>query len=107
MIAYRQIGDSFIPAQHQPALVLDYARSRDIDEQGDKLLRGTGLQGWDMPAAGTTLSPAEYLQLLIDIGQQKRARVLWRELLAWQQSDGRFVVVGNPQAVNREIFLRN
>ena len=70
MIAYRQIGDSFIPAQHQPALVLAYARSRDIDERGDKILRGTGLQGWDMPEAGSTLSPAQYLQLLANVTRE-------------------------------------
>ena len=63
MIAYRQIGDSFIPAQHQPALILDYARSRELDEQGDKALRGTGLTGWEMPDADIALSPAQYLQL--------------------------------------------
>ena len=67
MIAYRQIVDSFIPARHQPALVLDYARSRELDERGDLVLRGTGLQGWQMPAADNTLSPAQYLQLLANV----------------------------------------
>ena len=67
MIAYRQIGDSFIPAQHQPALILDYARSRELDERGDKALRGTGLRGWAMPDADSTLSPAQYLQLLANV----------------------------------------
>lgn len=67
MIAYRQIADSFIPARHQPALVLDYARSRELDEHGDLVLRGTGLQGWGMPEADSTLSPAQYLQLLSNV----------------------------------------
>jgi hypothetical protein len=59
VIAYRQSGDSFIPARHQPALVLDYARSRELDERGDQILRGTGLHGWQMPAADSTLTPTE------------------------------------------------
>lgn len=67
MIAYRQIADSFIPARHQPALVLDYARSRELDEQGDLVLRGTGLRGWEMPEASAALSPAQYLQLLSNV----------------------------------------
>ena len=67
MIAYRQIGDGFIPARHQPALILDYARSRELDEQGDKALRGTGLRGWEMPDADIALSAAQYLQLLANV----------------------------------------
>jgi AraC-like DNA-binding protein len=67
VIAYRQIVDSFIPARHQPALVLDYARSRELDEQGDLVLRGTGLLGWEMPEASAALSPAQYLQLLSNV----------------------------------------
>jgi AraC-like DNA-binding protein len=67
VIAYRQIVDSFIPARHQPALVLDYARSRELDEQGELVLRGTGLRGWEMPAADSMLSPAQYLQLLSNV----------------------------------------
>ncbi len=65
MIAYRQISDRCIPAQHQPALVLDYASSQEL--AGEPVLRGTGLAGWDMPAAGTMLTPAEYLQLLSNV----------------------------------------
>jgi AraC-like DNA-binding protein len=67
VIGYRQSGDSFIPARHQPALVLDYARSRELDEQGELVLRGTGLSGWQMPAADSTLTPAQYLQLLANV----------------------------------------
>jgi AraC-like DNA-binding protein len=67
VIVYRQIGDSFIPAQHQPALILDYARSRELDEHGSQVLRGTGLQGWEMPAADSTLTPAQHLQLLANV----------------------------------------
>jgi AraC-like DNA-binding protein len=67
VIAYRQIADSFIPARHQPALVLDYARSRELDERGDLVLRGTGLRNWEMPNALTALSPTQYLQLLSNV----------------------------------------
>lgn len=59
------MGDSFIPAQHQPALVLDYARSRDLD--GPALLRGTGLPDACTPSLSRTLSPAQYLQLLSNV----------------------------------------
>jgi AraC-like DNA-binding protein len=67
VIAYRQIGDSFIPARYQPALVLDYACSQELNREGEQLLRGTGLSGWQMPAADTTLTPNEYLQLLSNV----------------------------------------
>jgi AraC-like DNA-binding protein len=67
VIAYRQIGDSCILAQHHPALVLDYACSRELNHDGEQLLRGTGLRSWDMPAAGHTLTPNEYLQLLSNV----------------------------------------
>jgi len=50
-----------IAARHQPALVLDYARSRDVSDTA--LLRGTGLDAaWQ--AAGARLSASQYLQLL-------------------------------------------
>ncbi|MET0320401.1 MAG: AraC family transcriptional regulator ligand-binding domain-containing protein [Duganella sp.] len=65
MIAYRQGGDSFIPARHQPALLLDYARSQDLD--GEQLLRGTGLAHGDPPAAADRVTPNQYLQLLSNV----------------------------------------
>jgi AraC-like DNA-binding protein len=55
VIPYRQDGDAFIPARHQPALVLDYARSRDVPAAS--LVCGTGL-----------LAPRDYLQLLANVG---------------------------------------
>ena len=64
---YRQSGDRFISARHHPALVLDYASSQDLHHGGEQLLRGTGLQGWQMPAADCLLTPKEYLQLLSNI----------------------------------------
>ena len=54
-------GDACIVAQHQPALVLDYARSRELDSR--TVLRGTGLDDWDAPPAGA-ITPAHYLALL-------------------------------------------
>jgi len=65
VIAYRQTGDSFIVARHQPALVLDYARSQEID--GEQLLRGTGLVDDEPPAAHVLLTPQQYLQLLANV----------------------------------------
>lgn len=67
MIAYRQIGERFIPAQHQPALVLDYACSRELEREGDQLLRGTGLRHWQIPSADCVLTPGEYLELLSNV----------------------------------------
>lgn len=60
MSAWRGAAEPSIPAQQQPALVLAYARSRDIDD--GMLLRGTGLEGGEVP--GALVAPAQYLQLL-------------------------------------------
>lgn len=65
MIAHRGIDDAGIEAQHQPALVLDYALSRDAG--GGALLRDTGLASCAMPAAGRRISAAQYLQLLRNV----------------------------------------
>jgi len=65
VIAYRQSNDSFILARHQPALVLDYARSQEIG--GEQLLRGTGLTDDEPPAAHVLLAPQQYLQLLANV----------------------------------------
>nr|WP_267876193.1 AraC family transcriptional regulator [Duganella rivi] len=46
---------------------MDYACSRELDRDGDTLLRGTGLRHWDMPSADCELTPAEYLQLLSNV----------------------------------------
>lgn len=62
MIAYHGNGDAVIPARHQPALVLDYAASRDLALPA--LWRGTGLDGPGLPASGLRLTPLQYLQLL-------------------------------------------
>jgi AraC-like DNA-binding protein len=60
VIAWRGATEPSIPAHQQPALLLGYAGSRDIDEAA--LLRGTGIT----PAAapGALVAPAQYLQLL-------------------------------------------
>jgi AraC-like DNA-binding protein len=52
VIRYSQATDLIIAARHQPALVLDYARSRDVAVA--------------TPAAGL-LAPRAYLQLLADV----------------------------------------
>lgn len=66
MIAYRQIGERCIPARYQPALLLDYARSQELDGN-DHILRGSGLDSWDLPAAEQVVSAADYLQLLANV----------------------------------------
>jgi AraC-like DNA-binding protein len=65
VIRYCQADDNVIPARHQPALVLDYARSRDVPAAS--VLRGTGMLPADVPAAGGLLAPRGYLQLLANV----------------------------------------
>ncbi|NRR30287.1 AraC family transcriptional regulator [Oxalobacteraceae bacterium] len=65
MIVYASPGDPTIAAQHQPALLLDYARSRDA--AGPALLRETGLDSCELPAAGRSVSPLQYQQLLRNV----------------------------------------
>ena len=62
MIACHGAGDAVIPARHLPALVLDYACSRDVAVPA--LWRGTGLDGPDQPPPDLLLTPLQYLQLL-------------------------------------------
>lgn len=65
MIAYRQIGEACIPARHQPALLLDYARSQDLDSA--QLLRDTGLIKHALAAPDLLLTPHQHLQLLANV----------------------------------------
>ena len=66
MIRYCQADAPFISARHHPALVLDYARSCDLPAAS--VVRGTGLLAADVPAAGGTVTPRAYLQLLANVG---------------------------------------
>lgn len=59
---FLHISDPGIAARHQPALVLDFARSRDAGD--GLLLRGTGLDGTGWQDPGARLSATQYLQLL-------------------------------------------
>lgn len=58
-------GDPCIRAQHQPALVLDYARSRNLPAR--TVFPGTGLDSWDMPDPAQAVSPQQYLKLLANV----------------------------------------
>ena len=58
-------GEACIISQHQPALVLDYARSRDVPAR--TVFPGTGLDGWDMPEPTHAISPQQYLKLLANV----------------------------------------
>ena len=66
MSAVVHAGDACIVAQHQPALVLEYARSRELD--GNAILSGTGLDALQAPEAACAISPAQYLRLLANAG---------------------------------------
>lgn len=65
MRRYLQAGDAAIVAQHQAALVLDYARSRELDQAG--LLRDTGLADHQLPAPGKLISAQQYVRLLSNV----------------------------------------
>ncbi len=58
-------GEACIAAQHQPALVLEYARSRELDAR--KVFAGTGLDSWEVPGPAHMLSPHSYLKLLANV----------------------------------------
>lgn len=60
-----QAADPCIKAAHQPTLVLDYARSRDLDARA--VLPGTGLAGWEAGDLEQVISPHEYLRLLSNV----------------------------------------
>lgn len=62
MISYNQASTRNIPAQHQPALLLEYARNRDVDSH--VLLRGTCLFAEDFLKRDVAISANDYLQLL-------------------------------------------
>lgn len=65
MNQYWQASEHCIDAQHQPALVLDYARSRDLSERA--VFPGTGLDDWEAPPEGHAISPQQYLRLLSNV----------------------------------------
>jgi len=52
----------FIPAHHQPALLIDLALSRGIDSH--RLLRGTGLFYADIAEGRAKLSPEQFVTLI-------------------------------------------
>ena len=60
MIAWQPAGEPSIPARQQPALALEYGRSRDALD--DELLRDTGLLTGLAPDG--LVSPSQYLQQL-------------------------------------------
>lgn len=62
-----QQGDPSIAAHHQPALVLDYARSRELAVA--PLLKGTGLDGGALPSEESQVSAAQYLRLLANVAR--------------------------------------
>jgi hypothetical protein len=65
VIAYRQIGEACIPARHQAALLLDYARSQELDSA--QVLRDTGLNDADLAMPDLLLTPHQSLQLLANV----------------------------------------
>jgi AraC-like DNA-binding protein len=62
VIRFSTIADACIPALPQPALLLEFARSRELSEPA--LLRGSGLTPATLDGAGGMISPGQYLLLL-------------------------------------------
>ncbi|AKU20896.1 AraC family transcriptional regulator [Massilia sp. NR 4-1] len=62
MIAFHTIGDACIAAGQQPALALDYARSRDAADSA--LLRGLWLDASVLSDPASMITPGQYHQLL-------------------------------------------
>lgn len=62
---YLQAGEAGIVAQHQAALVLDYARSRELDAA--TVLQHTGLGDITLPAPDKLLAAEHYLRLLANV----------------------------------------
>lgn len=67
MTSFHQVHTRFIPARHQAALALEYARSREVDS--DVLLRGTSVFAGDFLVDGVCLNPQEYLRMLRNLEQ--------------------------------------
>lgn len=65
MSVFLHASDACVQAQHQPALVLDYAFSRELAPR--QVLSGTGLDEWHTPGADACITPAQYLQLLANV----------------------------------------
>jgi AraC-like DNA-binding protein len=68
VIRFSAIGDACLPALPLPALLLEFGRSRDLDEAA--LLRGSGLSVGQLEAAGGMIAPGQYLQLLENLLRQ-------------------------------------
>lgn len=69
---FLQASAPSIAARHQPALVLDYARTREAGEGA--LLRGVGLDEAAWQAPGAQLSASQYLQLLGNVARSLDSR---------------------------------
>lgn len=65
MSAILHASDACVRAQHQPALVLDFAFSRELAAR--QVLPGTGLDHWETAAADACITPNQYLQLLANV----------------------------------------
>ncbi|MES2014985.1 MAG: AraC family transcriptional regulator ligand-binding domain-containing protein [Pseudomonadota bacterium] len=67
MIPYWQASERCIAAQHQPALVLEYARSRDLPAR--QVFPGSGLDDWELHDPAHAITPTEYLALLGNVAK--------------------------------------
>ena len=61
-MSHHEVSSPFIPVQNQPAQVLEYAQSRDIDPR--VVLQGTGLSAQDILDRPRRITPAHLLNML-------------------------------------------
>ena len=64
-------SDACIASRHQPALVLAFARDRELDPR--TVLPGTGIDDWDLQRAGPLITPQQYLQLLANVAGELKS----------------------------------
>lgn len=70
-LQYSQASEAFIVAQHQPLLVLDYCRRRELEMHS--ILKGSGLQDCHLPPTDYLISAEQYLHLLQNLAEKFKA----------------------------------
>lgn len=88
-MSYYLASTRCVPAHYQAALLLDYARNRDVDVR--QILQGSGLGETEASAAGCLIAPAQYLQLLtrlaVELPERDTSFLLGQQLLPGHLGD--------------------
>jgi AraC-like DNA-binding protein len=98
VIRFSTIADACIPALPQPALLLEFARSRELSEPA--LLRGSGLTSATLDGAGGMIAPGQYLQLLENLlrlaGSADTSFLLGQQMLPGQAGALSHALLNSP-----------